>query len=287
MRQEVEGSDHCPVTATFRGIPQGAEQLDPAAPPPALAAAYMFRAKQSKLHAFLLPGRGQANEGDSAQQQPEAEKEEEGQQAASSSDALPVSSDESSRPTSPSAPPPSHSTTFMRRNPAAPGGYDSKKGGRARKQLRLDYFCVAKAVTAEVGEQQPQQVATEEVAVSTTISVQQAEAAPASADPALPAAPTSSSSSSTAASSSSSKWKALFKPPPIPKCHHKEPAVERVVIKDGDNKGRRFFVCARPAGAPSHPLSRCDFFQWASEPKRFVGQPPPPAQQGMPGKRKR
>jgi hypothetical protein len=45
--------------------------------------------------------------------------------------------------------------------------------------------------------------------------------------------------------------------------------VERVVLKDGENKGRRFHTCARPAGPPSNPLSRCKFFQWATEPRKF------------------
>ncbi|XP_061691932.1 endonuclease 8-like 3 [Syngnathoides biaculeatus] len=43
-----------------------------------------------------------------------------------------------------------------------------------------------------------------------------------------------------------------------PSCKaHRRPSVLRVVHKDGDNKGRRFYACSLPREA------KCDFFQWA------------------------
>ena len=62
------------------------------------------------------------------------------------------------------------------------------------------------------------------------------------------------------------EWLGVFRgPSKPPNCPgHGEPAVERMVKKPGPNKGRRFYVCARPAGAKSDPASRCDFFKWAS-----------------------
>jgi AP endonuclease-2 len=70
--------------------------------------------------------------------------------------------------------------------------------------------------------------------------------------------------------------------PPPPCCHHKEPAKLLTVNKSGPNKGRKFFMCARPVGAASSVIDvasgdtdesnhrvaavinefRCDFFQW-------------------------
>ncbi len=58
-------------------------------------------------------------------------------------------------------------------------------------------------------------------------------------------------------------WKEFFAKQGPPLCEgHQEPCVVRHVKKSGANKGRRFYVCARPAGRP--PIGRCDHFQWAS-----------------------
>lgn len=43
---------------------------------------------------------------------------------------------------------------------------------------------------------------------------------------------------------------------------HSEPTIQRLVQKPGANQGRRFWVCARPNGAPGQPAARCDFFKW-------------------------
>ncbi|ELV13065.1 DNA-(apurinic or apyrimidinic site) lyase 2 isoform X2 [Tupaia chinensis] len=59
-------------------------------------------------------------------------------------------------------------------------------------------------------------------------------------------------------------WKSVLSGPlPTPLCGgHREPCVMRTVKKPGPNLGRRFYVCARPQGPPSDPLSRCNFFLW-------------------------
>ncbi|KAL9245641.1 hypothetical protein vseg_019266 [Gypsophila vaccaria] len=56
----------------------------------------------------------------------------------------------------------------------------------------------------------------------------------------------------------------------IPLCEgHREPCVARVVKKPGPTFGRRFYVCARGEGPSSNPETRCDFFRWAgSKPKQ-------------------
>jgi hypothetical protein len=43
---------------------------------------------------------------------------------------------------------------------------------------------------------------------------------------------------------------------------HREPAIQRTVLKPGPNIGRKFWVCPRPNGAVGDPTARCNFFQW-------------------------
>ncbi|KAL9957422.1 hypothetical protein ACROYT_G039055 [Oculina patagonica] len=45
-----------------------------------------------------------------------------------------------------------------------------------------------------------------------------------------------------------------------PSCNCSEPAVSRTVSKEGPNKGRPFFCCAKPRG------QGCDFFEWGDAP---------------------
>ena len=70
------------------------------------------------------------------------------------------------------------------------------------------------------------------------------------------------------------QWAMLTQPKPVPKCYHKEPAQEFTVNKSGQNKGRKFYLCARPVGPTVAGDSgeekmkrgetefRCGFFQW-------------------------
>jgi AP endonuclease-2 len=43
---------------------------------------------------------------------------------------------------------------------------------------------------------------------------------------------------------------------------HREPCKEWTVKKPGPNKGKRFYLCARPVGHPTDPQARCNFFKW-------------------------
>ena len=67
----------------------------------------------------------------------------------------------------------------------------------------------------------------------------------------------------------SAGWKSIFKGlPPPPLCKgHKEPCVMRTVKKSGPNRGRRFYVCAKPEGHKSNPDARCDHFEWMNKKK--------------------
>ncbi len=95
-------------------------------------------------------------------------------------------------------------------------------------------------------------------------------------------APASSPSSSQAQPPSSSQnqaaWSNLFAPVPPPKCTvHNEPTRLYTVNKQGPNKGKTFYICARPVG-PGYDKGkgerlrdevdhryRCNYFKWASE----------------------
>ncbi|XP_067044937.1 DNA topoisomerase 3-alpha-like isoform X2 [Acropora muricata] len=47
---------------------------------------------------------------------------------------------------------------------------------------------------------------------------------------------------------------------PVPCCHCRQPAASRTVSKEGPNKGRPFYCCAKPRG------QGCDFFEWGDTP---------------------
>lgn len=68
----------------------------------------------------------------------------------------------------------------------------------------------------------------------------------------------------------SSAWKTVFgRGPQAPPCSgHNEACVLRKVKKQGPNKDRQFWVCARPEGSKGDPQARCDFFRWVKERKK-------------------
>ncbi|XP_036359621.1 DNA-(apurinic or apyrimidinic site) endonuclease 2 isoform X1 [Octopus sinensis] len=65
-------------------------------------------------------------------------------------------------------------------------------------------------------------------------------------------------------------WKNLLKgPPPAPLCPgHSEPCVLRTVKKPGPTQGRQFYTCARPDGAANNQEARCNFFKWIKDLKK-------------------
>ncbi|GAA6035991.1 hypothetical protein JCM8097_005203 [Rhodosporidiobolus ruineniae] len=105
----------------------------------------------------------------------------------------------------------------------------------------------------------------------------------ASQAPPSPASLAAASAAATAAinAQSATAWSSIFQAKPPPTCDgHGEPAKLMTVNKTGINKGRRFYLCARPVGpgydqgqAKLHvdPQWRCDFFQWETSVKRPPG----------------
>ncbi|GAB1598145.1 DNA-(apurinic or apyrimidinic site) lyase 2-like [Argonauta hians] len=65
-------------------------------------------------------------------------------------------------------------------------------------------------------------------------------------------------------------WKTLLKgPPPAPLCSgHNEACILRTVKKAGPTQGRQFFTCARPDGASNNLEARCNFFKWVKDLKK-------------------
>ncbi|CAI5733058.1 unnamed protein product [Peronospora destructor] len=61
------------------------------------------------------------------------------------------------------------------------------------------------------------------------------------------------------------KWQQVLsgRPPPTPMCYCGQSTVLRSVMKANDNRGRKFYVCTKPAGEKGNPDARCDFFKWA------------------------
>lgn len=86
-------------------------------------------------------------------------------------------------------------------------------------------------------------------------------------------------------SKSTAAWSHLLAPLQPPLCTvHREPAKEFTVNKAGPNKGKKFFVCARPVG-PGYDRGKaerlreevdwkwkCDYFKWASDVKKEAGR---------------
>ena len=67
----------------------------------------------------------------------------------------------------------------------------------------------------------------------------------------------------------SAAWKGVFGGGPKPPlCSgHNEPCALRKVRKQGPNKDRQFWACAKPGGSKGDPQASCNFFKWLKEKK--------------------
>ena len=78
-------------------------------------------------------------------------------------------------------------------------------------------------------------------------------------------------------SGSSKAWSDLFRSQKekVPCCRgHVEKCVVRVVKKEGPNRGRTFYTCARADGDwPKNQEANCGFFQWKGEAAKRKGGP--------------
>lgn len=248
--------------ATFSS-PPGLAQYDPTTPPVPISGESVLRAKgkQSKLHAYL--NRPSTNGGTQAGQPDGA------------SQPLP--------PAPPSPSPPSHPPSQTSNKRAKTGGATQT----GQQQRRLDHFFAKRSPTPPetperggAGDNPPSQPQSQAQslddfgdwfsgAASTSGSVSEGMGLATSASSAAAGMATAAP-----VKTSSDQWKALFRPRSPVKCRCGEAAVERTVLKDGPNMGRKFYVCNRPEGPANDPRSRCDFFSWKTA---YLGQDKKPA----------
>ncbi|XP_064473826.1 DNA-(apurinic or apyrimidinic site) endonuclease 2-like [Ornithodoros turicata] len=212
---EVQGSDHCPVTATLRCVPLGCSQC------PSLATAFWpeFAGKQQGLMRFLSKQSGKA-----------------------SSNGL----------VAPSPKRPKHS--------AIPKGQTAIRP--SQKKLK-DFFISPKPISSST-DVTPNLKCIDNIDTQHRDSVTCSDANGTFQD----------CTKSIGQSEASLVWKGLLKGPSAPPCciGHNEPCVLRVVKKNGPNKGRTFFVCAKPEGRANDPAAKCDFFQWANSVRKASSQ---------------
>ena len=223
--QEIEGSDHCPVFAEL------AMELMASQTPPSLSSSNFSAGKQRKLSDFLT---GQKSLGSGGS----------GKAASSSAKLLGKRSGSTVDP--PSA-------AKARRMGSGKKRVDSK-------QSLVSFF---KPVSEDKLQSKDQAVANllEDVGDDSITSSEESRTA------SQEESSTDSSQSDASANSGrklSQAWMGVFGGPPKPPlCKgHNEPCVLRTVKKQGPNKNKQFWVCARPGGGKGDPEAKCDFFQW-------------------------
>ena len=238
--QHVEGSDHCPIFAEL------AVDLLPAQTEPSLCSCNFSAGKQRKLSDFLL-------------QRPRSDSSGSGLAAA---DKTKKTGKRSGSVVVVSPP-----LTKARRLES-----DKKTTSVDSKRSLISFVKLA--------EKQPSQ-SDQPSSVSHSLVTNNDEDSVGSSSGAMMSSSQESSSSSRETSQSDSstngsgkklsqEWLGVFGGAPKPPlCKgHSEPCVLRTVKKQGPNKNKQFWVCARPGGGKGDPEARCDFFQWRSQKKK-------------------
>ncbi|KAJ7612999.1 Endonuclease/exonuclease/phosphatase [Roridomyces roridus] len=285
IQPELKGSDHCPVFVDLHdeiidanGVVVKLRDVvpHPGGEPPRIAAKFWDEYKQRKLDAFF--GK-KVVESSSVVQPP-------------SQSPLSVPAANEARPSAPPATAASPNPTVKRKSSTL---QDPPVASSSSKKLKKDKDSANLQLRPKAKKGQ-----TSLASFFSAGGTQQKSQSPASSsssnDPAAVAADTldadyklalSLSQESDGASGSSQvkgktknkqAWTSLLAPIQPPRCLvHGEPAKELTVNKPGPNKGKMFFVCARPVG-PGYdrgraerpreevdPQWKCDFFKWSSE----------------------
>ncbi|KAJ3414332.1 Class II abasic (AP) endonuclease [Chytridiales sp. JEL 0842] len=280
---KIMGSDHCPVSAEFHSThPETGVSLmdamlcslDSKRDPPKLCARYWdeFSGKQSSLKQWVVPKLKTADSGmsvDSNAQQlsPPCSQSSQGQNTSNPTKSLPEIPTKSLNTTS------SLSRTVSARRS------DSKSSTGTKKQANIASFFTKTQSSSSTLQPQPTTTSTPPTLSHCTEQTHNTPSFP-SSEPKLPVA---------SAEAAASAWKNLLAPPTVPKCYHNESAKEFKVNKPGPNRGRIFYLCARPVGPSDgrpvdsdEPLPggvvfkgrrkitefRCDFFQFKKGVKR-------------------
>ncbi|KAJ7230209.1 Endonuclease/exonuclease/phosphatase [Mycena pura] len=309
IQPEVKGSDHCPVFIDLHdrivdahgGELKLSDVLGPGAAgaePPRIATKFWDEYKQRLLSTFFGPKTDRNVKLARAPGPPEDTTASKVSPVPSSSQSepetvsamLPADAPFDNRLSSPSASAsakrkigtqePIASSSKKRKNKSA----SASKPNKGQTSLAA-FFAKPKPAPASTSKSKTRTVA-EPIVVPSPLSASSSEAtgsdtAALDADYRLALALSQESDPGPPAHKSSSAWKGLLVPPAPPRCTvHGEPAKALTVTKPGPNKGKAFFICARPVG-PGYDAGRgarrreevddqwrCDFFKWASEVRR-------------------
>ena len=242
--QEVQGSDHCPVFAELT------MELVASQSQPSLSSSNFSAGKQRKLSDFLRTG------------QKSSPGTESGGSGLAASAKLSLGKRSGSTVDS-------TSTVKARRLASGKKKVDSKHS----KQSLVSFFKPASEDSKQLLHSKDQPVANlledKNITVeedSITSSEETSRTASQEESVSTDSSSSQSDSSANGGKKLSQAWMGVFGGPPKPPlCKgHNEPCVLRTVKKQGPNKNKQFWVCARPGGGKGDPEAKCDFFQWRS-----------------------
>ncbi|KZP14518.1 DNase I-like protein [Athelia psychrophila] len=300
IEPRIQGSDHCPVWADFKDEIQVAGQtvrLDDVMKhekePPRVASRYWeeYSGKQKLLSSFFGNGKGSAKQSAGASPMDLDVAATGGPTSSQASAALSSTPSPSIASTStlsqaskpPSSQPPSQQSLKKRKELHDSEHLSvSKNSGKQPKkpkagQTKLSSFFGSPQTTAEptAGSDRQDDGDHLDADYRFALEVSKQQDPPTS----MPLKDISKTSSS-----SSAAWSTLLAPLQPPLCTvHREPAQGFTVNKAGPNKGKKFFVCARPVG-PGYDKGKaeimraevdhkwkCGYFKWASDARKEAG----------------
>lgn len=256
IKADIEGSDHCPVVATFRTCFQAALK------PPGLCTKYMpeFAGRQQKLKTYFTKHVQQAQQ--KSQSQPET------CSTTSKSQEMKTSLKRSASCDGEKA------KTVKRQKST---GLKGKANGQSKTGL-LSFFSRSSdsgASDKTVPEARVKRDDLDKAVSETALGFHTSKDSLGSNSDDSATENTTSLSGDKAVPDSNKDcpekrkvevalWKSILTGPrPPPLCSgHKEPCVLRTVKAKGPNQGRQFHCCARPQGHSSNPQARCSFFKW-------------------------
>ena len=228
--QQIEGSDHCPVFAEL------AFNLIASQTVPSLCSCNFSSGKQRKLFDFL------------------SQKSKSSGSSLTSSEAKPLGKRPSSTVDIPSA--------------AKARKLESGRKKVASKDSKQSLISFLRPVAAKKPQQFEEHADANDLVDTDDIvdSINSAEEIKSASQESTSESSSSQGDNSEGGKKLSHAWMGVFSgPPKPPPCKvHNEPCVLRTVKKQGPNKNRQFWVCARPGGGKGDPEAKCDFFQWRS-----------------------
>lgn len=241
--QSVMGSDHCPVSAEINGIPQNVNGIEQRAIPK-LACRFMpeFSGKQTNLMSFFGKSNGSKKAVKSTNTSSKMSAEKSKSSISRKRKFGEISQDEAAKR-------PQSKTEGTRKKRRKLKAKQTKISKVASNQSKLWGF-VSKSSDSKENTNTENRVDSKSEEDVNVALVNQTEKV---------------STKPKVKRSSSEQWKSLFgaQKKKLIKCTgHGEEAILRTVMKDGPNKGRKFYVCPRGKGEKNDPEAQCNFFLW-------------------------